>query len=164
MSPAYRESVGTDLYLRSLYTVCKRTAPPPNMLAFDSTTREYCVARRQTTNTPLQALVTMNDPQWVEAAKFLAARALREGGATTGERLDFLARTLLAKPFEPASKKPLAEALEKFRKHYAADPKAAAELLAVGEKPVDPALDPVELASWTLVASGMLNLDKTLNK
>jgi hypothetical protein len=160
----YKQDKGESLYRRSVYSFWKRQAILPDMETLDAPVRDASCTRRARTNTPLQALITMNDPQWVEAAKFLAARALREGGATADSRLDFLARTLLAKPFEPALKKPLADSLEKFRKHYADDPKAAAELLSVGEKPLEPALDPVELASWTLVASEMLNLDKTLNK
>lgn len=160
----YKQDAGEGLYRRSVYSFWKRQAILPDMETLDAPVRDAACTRRARTNTPLQALVTMNDPQWVEAAKFLAARTLREGGASTDSRLDFLARTLLAKPFEPALKKPLADSLEKLLRHYGADPKAAAELLTVGEKPVDPALAPVELAAWTLVASEVLNLDKTLNK
>src|SRR5262249_59981353 len=82
MSPPYQQSVGRDLYRRSLYTVWKRTAPMPNMLAFDAPSREVCVARRQTTSTPLQALVLLDDPQFVEPARALGERMLKEGGAT----------------------------------------------------------------------------------
>lgn len=160
----YKQDSGEGLYRRSVYSFWKRQAILPDLETFDAPVRDATCTRRARTNTPLQALVTMNDPQWVEAAKFLAVRALREGGATSDSRFDFLARTLLAKPFPPALKKPLADSLEKFRKRFAADPKAAAELLAVGEKPLEAAPDPVELASWMLVASEMLNLDKTLNK
>src|SRR5262249_28609001 len=82
MSPPYQQSVGRDLCRRSLYTVWKRTAPMPNMLAFDAPSREVCVARRQTTSTPLQALVLLDDPQFVEAARAPGERMLKEGGAT----------------------------------------------------------------------------------
>src|SRR5207245_11491132 len=94
MSPPYRQSVGGDLYRRSLYTVRKRTAPMPNMLAFDAPTREYCVARRQVTTTPRQARVLLNDPPFVEAARVLGARALKEAGAAPAARARFSFRRM----------------------------------------------------------------------
>jgi hypothetical protein len=133
------------------------------METFDAPARDISCTRRQRTNTPLQALVLMNDPQWVEAARVLAERALHEGGATTDSRLDFLGRVLLGQPLKPALRQPIARSLPTFLQAYKGDPKAAADLLRIGDKPCDAALDSGELAGWTLVASEMLNLDATLN-
>jgi hypothetical protein len=164
MSPAYRQSKGRDLYRRSLYTVWKRTAPMPNVIAFDAPGREVCVARRQTTSTPLQALVLLNDPQFVEACRVLGERALKDGGVTPAARARFIFRQLAGRAPVTAELALLARLYEQQRALFARDPDAAAKLLRIGEQPPDPALPPVEVAAATVVAQTVLNLDATLWK
>lgn len=159
----YVQDHGEALYRRSLYTFWKRMATMPNMDTFDAPVRDTACTRRQRTTTPLQALVTLNDVQWLEAARQLAERLLRAPGGDD-ERLDQLGRILLARPWDGEEKAVLASALGKFRATYAHDAGSARRLLAIGESPVDPALPPGELAAWMLVASTAENLDATLNK
>lgn len=164
MSPPYRQSVGSDLYRRSLYTVWKRTAPMPNMMAFDAVTREVCVARRQTTNTPLQALVLLNDTQFVEAARVLAERAMKEGGASDSERIRYMFLRLASR--EPTAKETqlLISLCEQQRALFRKEPDRAGKLIQIGERKPDPALPPVELAAATVAAQTILNLDATVWK
>lgn len=160
----YRRDTGEKLYRRSLYTFWKRSAPPASMEIFNAPSREVCTVHRERTNTPLQALVTMNDPQFVEAARSLAQHALQEGGATTEGRLDFLARRLLARPLR-CEEGPLVQAtLNDLLGYYEAHPDDAKQLISVGESKPDPALDASPLAAWTMLANEMLNLDEVLNK
>ena len=136
---------------------------PPGMETFDATSREVVCTRRARTNTPLQAFVTMNDPQWIEAARKLAERAVR-AEPTRAARLDFLARTTLSRPLQPRENAVLAQTVDKFHAHFAATPEAAKEILAIGESPADASLAPAEVAEWTMVASQFLNLDEFLTK
>ena len=159
----YDQDHGDALYRRSLYTFWKRMATMPNMDAFDDPGRDVTCTRRQRTNTPLQALVAMNDPQWLEAARRLAERVVQRD-PTAGQRLDDIARLLLARPWQPREKQILSGALEKFSAVYARDPAAARELIAVGESRPNPGLPANEVAAWMLVASTAFNLDATLNK
>jgi hypothetical protein len=160
----YEQQKGDALYRRSLYTYWKRMAMMPDMDAFDAPMRDVACTRRQRTDTPLQALVTMNDVQWVEAARALAARVIKEGGNKPEQRIDLMSEILLAHD-PPAQMATLLEgSLTKMEKHYSADPKAAQALVSVGEKKSDAAIPAPELAAWTMVASEMLNLDETLNK
>ncbi len=153
----YRQGTGDDLYRRSLYTFWKRLAPPPAYSAFDAPTREVCTVRRQRTNTPLQALVTLNDPTFVEAARALAERAMK--GHSDEERATIAFRRVLARsPSEAEMSVLLKLRAQRF------DPESARRLLAVGESRRDPSLDPVEHAAWTMVASAILNLDEALTK
>ncbi len=160
----YRRESGENLYRRSMYTLWKRAAPPASMEIFNAPNREVCTVRRERTNTPLQALATLNDPQFVEAARRLAERALREGGATDAARADFLALRLLARPFADEERsvvdRSLAELVDYYRQH--ADD--AAKLIAVGESKRDAALDSATLAGWTMLANQLMNLDEVLNK
>ena len=160
----YQRDTGENLYRRSMYTLWKRAAPPASMDVFNAPNRETCVVKRERTNTPLQALVTLNDEQFVEAARALAERALKEGGADESARLDFLAQRLLARPLSPAEKAVVAGSLAELRKDYAAKPADAAKLVAVGESKADPKLDAKELAAWTMLANELFNLDEALNK
>ncbi|WP_395088159.1 DUF1553 domain-containing protein [Armatimonas sp.] len=164
MSPAYRQSVGGDLYRRSLYTVWKRTAPLPNMMAFDASGREVCTARRQNTSTPLQALVLLNDPQFVEAARVLGEKIVRDGGTTDTQRVVFAFRTLATRFPTPTEARLLEQLYATERQLFTADPASAAKLLTVGEKKTDPALNPIEVACATAVAQAILNLDTTIWK
>ncbi len=160
----YQQDKGDALYRRSLYIFWKRFSPPPNMETFDAPNRELACVRRARTNTPLQALVTMNDPQYLEAARKLAERALKETKAETAARLDHLARIVLARPFADAERAALEKSLTKFTAHFSQCPDEAVKLLAIGEAPADAALPATELAAWTLSASQVLNLDAALNK
>jgi len=159
----YVADKGDGLYRRSLYTFWKRASMPPSMETFDATSREVVCTRRARTDTPLQAFVTMNDPQWVEAARKLAERAVHASPTAPG-RLDFMARTTLSRPLAPREATVLAGAQAKFRAHFAGDAAAAQELLRVGDSPADPAIPPAELAEWTMIASQFLNLDEFLTK
>jgi Protein of unknown function (DUF1553) len=161
---AYVQSQGQDLYRRGLYTFWKRTVPPASLATFDAPDREKCTARRAMTNTPLQALVLMNDPTYVEAARALAERALVEGGPDEKSRLSYAFRLATARP--PAGKEldVLRKLLRERRVAFRADPKAAAKLVEVGESPRNQKLDIVEVAAWTTVGSVILNLDETITK
>jgi hypothetical protein len=134
------------------------------MDAFDAPVRDVVCTRRQRTDTPLQALVTMNDEQWVEAARSLAQRAIAEGGRTAGQRIALMSEIVLAHDPTPKMAAVLEDSLKQMRQHYESDPKAARELVEVGEKQRDRSIPDPELAAWTMVASEMLNLDETLSK
>jgi hypothetical protein len=160
----YVQQHGDTLYRRSMYTYWKRMAMMPDMDAFDAPMRDAVCTRRQRTDTPLQALVTMNDEQWVEAARALAQRVIEQGGKQPVQRIKLMSDILLSHDPPPQMASVLEGSLSQMEKHYAADPKAAAELLTVGETKSDPSIPPPELAAWTMVASEMLNLDETLTK
>jgi len=160
----YKQEHGDALYRRSLYTYWKRMAMPPDMDAFDAPTRDTACTRRQRTDTPLQALVTMNDPQWVEASRALAQRLIEQGGKRPEQRIKYLSDLVLSHDPSPQMESVLQQSLSQMQQHYTADPAAARDLVAVGEKPRDPAIPPPELAAWTMVVSEVLNLDETLNK
>ena len=159
----FEQDHGAALYRRSLYTFWKRTAPPPYLSTFDAPSREKYCTRRERTDTPLQALVTMNDPAYVEAARHLGARMI-EQTAPAGDRLNFGFRLVTARQPSASEQAVVQGALRKYLAKYQADPEAAKKLVAVGESPVNQQLNPSELAAYTMVASLLLNLDETLNK
>jgi hypothetical protein len=161
---SYVQGKGRDLYRRSMYTFWKRTAPPASLATFDAPDREKCVIRRAVTNTPLQALVLMNDPTYLEAARVLAARTLREGGRDVNGRLGFAFRLATARKPSARELAVLRELLAQQRANYRQDAKTAESLLRIGESPQDAKLDATELAAWTMVASAILNLDETITK
>ena len=152
------------VHRRSLYTFWKRTSPPPQMSTFDAPSREACTVRRERTNTPLQALLLLNDPQYVEAARALAERSLREGGKTSGEQIAYLFRLATARKPDAKELAELTAALKDLQAEYAADPAAASKLIAVGETKADATIKPANLAAWTMLANTVLNLDEVLNK
>jgi mono/diheme cytochrome c family protein len=160
----YKRDSGANLYRRSMYTFWKRAAPPASMEILNAPNRETCAVRRERTNTPLQALVTLNDPQFVEAARFLAQRVLKEAGEKTDQRLDFLANRVLCRPFKPEERKVVDGMLGRLLEHYKAQPAEAKKLIAVGESMADSDLDPSTLAAWTMLTNALLNLDEVLNK
>ncbi len=160
----YTQQHGEALYRRSMYTYWKRMAAMPDMDAFDAPMRDVVCTRRQRTDTPLQALVTMNDVQWVEAARALAQRVIKQGGSRPEQRIKMLSEILLSHDAPAQMIAVLEGSLHEMEKHYASDPVAARKLVAVGEKPRDPSIPEPELAAWTMVASEMLNLDETVNK
>jgi hypothetical protein len=147
-----------------MYTFWKRTSPPPALTTFDAPSREECTVRRGRTNTPLQALVLMNDDQYVEAARHLASRMIHEGGATPTERIVFAFRLA-------TSRRPTADEIAVFTRlfdeqkaAYANNAEAAERLIHVGDSPADTTVDARELAAWSIVANVILNLDETITK
>jgi Protein of unknown function (DUF1553)/Protein of unknown function (DUF1549)/Concanavalin A-like lectin/glucanases superfamily/Planctomycete cytochrome C len=160
---SYVQDHGDALYRRSLYTIWKRMATMPNMDALDEPVRDASCTRRQRTDTPLQALVLMNDPQWLEASRKLAERVIHES-PNTDTRLDALGVILLARRWEPKERAALEKALAKFESVYAQNQNSAETLISVGESRRDLDLPDDELASWMMVASAAMNLDAVLNK
>jgi hypothetical protein len=160
----YRRSTGGDLYRRGLYTFWKRTIAPPMMMNFDAANREACVVRPSRSNTPLQALNLMNDVTFVEAARLLGQRAIREGGASRDARLRRAFRLVLAREPSPAELDILGGALAFHIDHFAGRPADAAAYLKHGDSPSDPAIDPRELAAYAAVASLILNLDEAVTR
>ncbi len=161
---SYQRDTGENLYRRSMYTFWKRQAPPASMDIFNAPNREYCVVRRERTNTPLQALVTLNDEQFIEAARHLAQTAIKEGGETFNGRLDVIGKRLLARSFREEEKQVIRQSLEDLSAYYQSAPEDAAKLITVGESKADPAIQPSELAAWTMVCNELMNLDEVLNK
>jgi len=155
---------GENQYRRGLYTYWQRTFLHPSLLAFDASTREECVVQRPRSNTPLQALVLLNDPTYVEAARTFAARMIREGGSDPQARLERGFRLALARPPRPREVSVLLGLLDKHRDQYKADPAAARALLGEGDAPSTPDLEPAELAAWTDVARVLLNLQETITR
>jgi hypothetical protein len=159
----YKQDHGEGLYRRSMYTFWKRAAPPASMEIFNAPTRETCTVRRERTNTPLQALVTLNDPQMVEAARNLAQRALQSGRGFDA-RLDLITMRVISRPMNPRERRVVKQTVGDLLSHYDSKPEEARKLLGVGESKADAALSIPEFAAWTMVASGVLNLDEALNK
>jgi hypothetical protein len=159
----YQVDEGENLYRRSLYTLWKRTAAPPAMEILNAPAREVTCVRRDRTNTPLQALVTLNEPLFVEASRQLAARVMRESKAFEG-RLDGISLRLAGRRFSRPERAVVRRTLDDALATYRRDPAAAQALLAVGESPIDDGLSPPELAAWTIVASQIMNLDEALTK
>jgi len=158
------QSDGDDVYRRGMYTFWRRTTTYPTFRIFDAPSREVCTVSRPRTNTPLQALVTLNDPTFVEAARVLAERIVREGGSSPDERLKFAFRSTV-------SRSPDDDELQTLRKihveqltRFQADKAAATALIKRGEEPVTDGLDTAELAAWTTIANVLLNLDETLTR
>jgi len=160
----YKTDDGDKLYRRSLYTFWKRSAPPASMEVFNAPSREVCTVRRERTNTPLQALVTLNDPQFVEAARYLAQRTLKEGGPDEQARMDFVAKRLLCRPLRSEETQVVRQSLADLLAHYKTRADDARKLLGVGQAKAEPTLDAATLAAWTMVANEMMNLDEALNK
>ena len=160
----YEQDAGEKLYRRSLYTFWKRSAPPASMDIFNAPTREHSTVRRERTNTPLQALVTMNDTQFVEASRQLAQRAMREGGDDFDRRLDFVTTRLLARRFTGPERAVARRTFDRFVDLYRGETDDARDLLGVGDSAFDAALPVTESAAWTMLASQLFNLDEVLNK
>ncbi|MFZ9937552.1 MAG: DUF1553 domain-containing protein [Luteolibacter sp.] len=160
--PEYRQDKGDGLYRRSLYTFWRRTTTPPNMMIFDATTRETCSTRRQATNTPLQPLVMLNDPTFVEAARKLGERILEKGGATDESRTKWAYREVTGKAPNSGQLPLLLDLVREQREFFKAAPADAAALLKVGDSPANPALDPVESATFAILAQALFNLDANI--
>ena len=160
----YVQDHGEALYRRSMYTFWKRTCPPPSLQTFDAPEREFCVVKRIPTNTPLQALVLMNDPTYVEAARRFAERILTETAAAPRDRVGWALRQVLVRGPRPSETSALTRLYEERLGHYRAHPEAAEKLLAVGEWPRNKALPPAEVAAWTSVCSALFNLDEAMTR
>jgi hypothetical protein len=156
----YVQDHGDNLYRRSVYTFWKRQAPPASMEIFNAPSRETCTVRRERTDTPLQALVTLNDPQFVEAARSLAQESLKD----KANAWDFMAERLLARRFTTAEKKIVEASAQDLLAHYRGEPGAAEQLLEVGDLKPDREFDAPTLAAYTMVANELMNLDEVLNK
>src|SRR5439155_17709115 len=157
-------SAGDDKYRRGLYTFLRRTIPYPSMATFDAPSREFCLARRIRTNTPLQAFVTLNDPVYVEAAQALARRIVRDGGAKTADRVRYGLRLCLARPPRDEQVQHLVSLFQSERANFATDPAAATKLATDPLGPLPAGADPAEIAAWTVIANVLLNLDGVLTK
>jgi hypothetical protein len=160
----YKRDSGEKLYRRSVYSFWKRMAPPATMDIFNAPSREACTIKRERTNTPLQALATMNDPQFVEAARKLAERSMKECDGSDADRLNWIAQELLLRPLREEEKAIVQSTLADLKEHYAASKEDAEALLKVGEAPVEVKVEPVQLAAYTMVVNQMMNLDEVLNK
>ena len=159
----FKADSGDKVFRRSVYTFWKRTAPAPQMKIFDAPSRESCTVRRERTNTPLQALLLLNDPQYVEAARYLAERLLREDTSDRARLEQGFYRVAARRPDDDELAELVdlhGDLLAEFRSH----PERARELIATGETEPDPSLEPVALAAWTMVANTLLNLDEVITK
>jgi len=159
----YRQDSGESLYRRSLYTFWKRSAPPASMDIFNAPSREVCTITRDRTNTPLQALATLNDPQAIEAARQLAVIAIR-ASSEPEVQIDAMAKRVLARSLDEQELAIVTESLQALTQHYTEHPEAAAELIAVGESQPPAELPATQLAAYTMLANQLMNLDEVLNK
>ncbi len=160
----YKRDSGENLYRRSMYWIWKRSAPPASMEIFNATARETCTVRRERTNTPLQALVTLNDPQFVEAARVLAQKALSDGGATENSRLGYLTNRILSRTLREDELKVVRTSLAELLAYYRDHADDAKSLLMFGDMPADAKIPADQLAAWTMLTNELLNLDEVLNK
>ena len=160
----YKADSGRSQYRRGMYTFWKRTYPHPSMLAFDAPTREECTAERNVSNTPQQALVLLNDPSYVEAARVFAARILLDGGNSTQSRIAFATERALSRPPTPAEAQILSELCREQFAYYAGSPAEADALLTVGYADTPDKLDRIELAAWTQVARALLNTQEAITR
>ncbi len=160
----YSQSHGPDLYRRTMYTFWKRTCPPPSLSTFDAPDREGCTVRRGRTNTPLQALVLMNDPTYVEASRKIAERMMHEASMSGDERIALSFRLVLCRKPTAEETSVLRDVFDRELARYQNDPAAADKLLRVGESKRDATLNVPELAAWTNVVSVILNLDEAVTK
>ena len=160
----YEEGKEDDLYRRSMYTIWKRSAPPPSMMNFDAPDRYYCTVSRQKTATPLQSLVLMNDPQYIEAARILAERTLQEGGKTSADKINFIFKCLIGRPADTKELETITPMLKEELAHFQQNKKNGKELLGTGAHPVNPKLNRTEIAAYAMVASTIMNFDEFVMK
>ena len=161
----YRSDKGESLYRRSMYTFWKRAAPPASMDIFNAPSRETCTVRRERTNTPLQALVTLNDPQFVEVGPAPGADGAEGRRRQAGDADRLHLATVAVTPAACRRKRQVVQAmLNDLLAHYKAKPEDAKKLIAVGESKADASLDASTLAAWTMLVNQMMNLDEVLNK
>ncbi len=159
----YRKDSGENLYRRSMYTFWKRAAPPASMEVLNAPNRETCAVRRDRTNTPIAALLTLNDIQFVEAARVLAEKAIKSA-KDDDARIGYISSRLLARPFRPQELAIVKDSLTELRANYKAKPADAAKLISFGDSKPDATMDATELAAWTMLVNELFNLDEVLNK
>ncbi len=160
----YVQDTGDDLYRRGLYTIWKRSSPPPSMINFDASEKYLCTVKRQKTNTPLQALVLLNDPQYVEAARLLAERMMKEGGERPEEQISFGFKALTSREPDARELDLLTRLYQEEQSEFSEVPARADSLLNVGEHPRDPALPNDQLAALTVVANTLVSYDEAVYK
>lgn len=164
VNATYEQDHGDALYRRSLYTYRKRSVPPPNMTAFDAPSRETCAVRRQRTNTPLMALVLMNDPTFVEASRALAQRMMTEAADRPEAKVDFAFELATSRKPDAQDRDVLLKLFQRQHNLFSNSPQSSVDLLSVGESPRDGTLDAATHAAWTVVANVILNMDETITK
>jgi hypothetical protein len=160
----YDQDHGRNLYRRSLYTYWKRTVAPPAMMTFDAAGRESCQVRSTRTNTPLQALILLNETSYVEAARVMAERIMREGGQAVADRLAFAFRLITSRPPRDAELQVLKSSFESQLTDFKRDPASAERLLSHGEFPRDQSLAAAELAAYATIANLLMNLDEVVTR
>ena len=160
----YKRDKGDKLYRRSLYTYWRRTLPPPTLMTFNAAARETCIVRVDHTTTPLQALASMNNIAFVEAARFLAERVLRAKGLKHPERIERAFRLVVSRAPRPEESRILMADLRYYLQEFKGKPATAKRLLAVGEKPHGKTVNPVQLAAYTLIANTIFNLDEAISQ
>jgi len=160
----YHEDQGEGLYRRSMYSFWRRTLPPPDLAVFDAPSREFCVVKREKTNTPLQALTLLNDMQFVEAQRMLAERAVREYSTDDAGRCALVFRLLTSRQPAPHEAEVLVKMLQREREYFAGHPEETSALLAVGSRPADPSLPPVEIAATAIVTRAVMSHDESVNR
>jgi len=163
-SQTYEPSKGSDLYRRGLYVYWKRSLPHPSLTTFDAPNREVCADRRPRTNTPLQALVLMNDPIYVEASRNLAQRLIREGGKSPTEKITYAFRLLTARTPRLEELAIVTKLYEQQLVRFQQNPDGAKKLVSVGESPRPDDIDVIELAAWTTIANALMSLDETISR
>ena len=161
---SYQQATGDGLYRRSMYTFWRRTAPPPSMLAFDATSRETCTARRETTTTPLQALVLLNDPQYIEAARYTAEQAMRVHPQDLASRWNAMAIRLISRPLNEKEHAVIDKSYREQHAYFSESPTAAPEFLKIGNRVSDASLNPVDLAATCVVAETLMCFDEFVMK
>ena len=160
----YVQDKGENLYRRTVYTFWKRMAPPPSLEAFNASSREVCTVHRERTNTPLQALVTLNDPQYVEAARHLAQQVLTVSSGDDFTAIGHIAQRVLGRSLSDKEQAIVLASKEDLLAYYRTKPDDAKALIAVGDSEADDKLDATVLAAWTMVCNQIMNLDEVLNK
>jgi hypothetical protein len=160
----WQPSTGEDRYRRGVYTVWRRSNPYPSMATFDAPNRDVCVVRRARTNTPLQALVTLNDPVYVEAAQALARRMMKDGGATPADKVAFGFRVCLARPPRPEEVERLVKLYQDAKTGFAKNPEKATQFATNPLGPLPAGMEVADAAAWTVVANVLLNLDEIFMK
>ncbi|MEY4938544.1 MAG: hypothetical protein RIQ93_279 [Verrucomicrobiota bacterium] len=158
----HQQDSGDGLYRRSVYTFVKRFSTPPVLATFDMSARDVCVVQRERTNTPLQALITLNSPHFLEASRHIAARAMRQSDTNPAQKIDYMAELVLTAPLKNAQKKVLLQSYDSFRQSFTEA--KAKEYLQSGDSPIDPTLPVRDLAAWAVVANQLINTDQALNK
>jgi hypothetical protein len=160
----YKKNSGDSLYRRGIYTFIKRTSPPPSMIALDATSREVCTVKREKTNTPLQALVLMNDPQFFEASRALAERVQKEGGKSISDQIAYGFKLAISRNPKKEELNLLKDLYNSQLKYYQSNPKQAYRVLNVGDSKFDRSLSRSKTAALTMVSNTILNHDETYLK